>query len=238
MHIKSPALVLHTIKYSEADLIARIYTKEVGLKSYVLKGIQKSKKGKLKKALFVPLTLLEIEANHKDKGSLEYLKEAQLLVPYSSLHTHVIKQSLVMFLAEVLQSAIQEEEQNKPLFDYLATSLIWLDNSSAFANFHIVFLLELSSYLGFYPDDSTLDKPCFNLEEGRFTTSTINPLCICSSTVDSFKLFFGIDFDASNTVKLNKNDRLEVLNLLLQYYQLHLQNYKTPRSLAILNQLF
>lgn len=238
MHIKSPALVLQTIKFGDSNLIAKIYTKQAGLKSYVLKGILKSKKGKLNKALFVPLTLLELEANHKDKGTLEYIKEAQLLVPYNSLHTQVTKQALALFLAEVLQLAIQEEEQNKPLFDFLAESLVWLDESTQFANFHIVFLLQLAAHLGFAPDGASTAAPCFNLQEGRFTELTIDPLCVCDDSATHFKAFFGMDFDASNGIKLNKIQRFKVLNLLLQYYQLHLQNFKAPKSLEVLNQLF
>lgn len=238
MQITTPALVISTIKYAEADLIARCFTREAGLKSYMLRGILKSKKGKLKKALFMPLSLLELQAQHKDKGTLEYLKEARLLHPYSSLHSHIAKQSLVMFLSEILQMAIQEEEQNTALYDFLEASFLWLDKSDDFANFHILFLLQLSGHLGFYPDTYAMTEECFHLEEGIFMPSRIDPLCICGEQVNHFKQFFGIDFDAMNLVKLTKQQRLSVLNLLLQYYQLHLQNYKEPKSLSVLNQLF
>ena len=238
MHVTTPALVISSLKYGEADLIVKCYTRQAGLKSYLLRGVLKSKKGKIKKALFLPLSLLEIEANHKDTRNLEYIKEARLLVPYQELHTDVIKQALVMFLAEVLQYSIQEEEPNTPLFDYLAESFVWLDGAESYANFHIVFLLEMSRFLGFYPDTMTIEEPCFHLQEGRFTPPLIDPLCNCEEVASVFKGYFGIDFDASTRVKVPKSDRLEVLNLLLRYYQLHLQNYKTPQSLTVLNQLF
>ncbi|ARV12004.1 DNA repair protein RecO [Gilvibacter sp. SZ-19] len=238
MHVTTPALVISSLKYGEADLIVKCYTRQAGLKSYLLRGILKSKKGKLKKALFLPLSLIEIEANHKDNRNLEYIKEARLLVPYQELHTDIVKQSLVMFLAEMLQHSIQEEEPNSPLFDYLAESFVWLDEARSFANFHIVFLLQLSRYLGFYPDDQQIELPCFHLLEGRFTEAVIDPMCNCEEVVGHFKQFFGIDFDASTSVKVPKSGRLAVLNLLLRYYQLHLQNYKAPQSLTVLNQLF
>lgn len=238
MHVSTPALVISSLKYGEADLIVKCYTRQAGLKSYLLRSVLKSKKGKIKKALFLPLSLLEIEANHKESRNLEYLKEARLLVPYQSLHTDILKQALVMFLAEILQYSIHEEEPNAPLFDYLAESFVWLDTAGSFANFHIVFLLELSRYLGFYPDTTTIDQPCFHLQEGRFTQPLIDPLCNCEAVIADFKGYFGIDFDASVSIKVPKKDRLEVLNLLLSYYQLHLQNYKAPQSLAVLNQLF
>ena len=238
MHVTTPALVISSLKYGEADLIVKCYTRQAGLKSYLLRGVLKSKKGKIKKALFLPLSLLELEANHKDTRNLEYIKEARLLVPYQELHTDVVKQALVMFLAEILQYSIQEEEPNAPLFDYLAESFVWLDGAEAYANFHIVFLLELSRFLGFYPDTTDMNPPCFHLLEGRFTEPLIDPLCNCEDVASVFKGYFGIDFDASTGVKVPKSDRLEVLNLLLRYYQLHLQNYKSPQSLAVLNQLF
>ncbi len=240
MQITTPALVISSLKYGEADLIVRCFTREAGLKSYLLRSILKSKKGKLKKALFLPLTLLELQAQHKDKGTLEYLKEARLLHSFTSLHTNLVKQGLVMFLSEILQMAIQEEEQNTSLFDFLENSFLWLDVNEEVANFHILFLLQLSGHLGFYPDDHEVNQECFHLEEGVFMPSRIDPLCLSGETVDHFKQFFGIEFDTMNRIKLTKQQRLSVrvLNLLLQYYQLHLQNYKEPKSLSVLNQLF
>ena len=238
MQVTTPALVISSLKYSEADLIVRCFTRESGLKTYLLKGVLKSRKGKFKKALFLPLSLLELQATHKDKGTLEFLKEASLLHPYSTVHTQMDKQGLVMFLSEILQMAIQEEEQNTMLYDFLEESFLWLDKNEHVANFHILFLLKLSEHLGFYPDAYELNHECFHLEEGIFMPSRIDPLCVCGQVVDHFKQFFGIDFDAMNDVKLTKQQRLSVLNLLLQYYQLHLQNYKEPKSLSVLNQLF
>ncbi|MEP5133031.1 DNA repair protein RecO, partial [Nonlabens ulvanivorans] len=54
MLTRTPAIVLSTVKYGEADLIARLYTRELGTQSYMLKGVRKSRKGKLRIAFFQP----------------------------------------------------------------------------------------------------------------------------------------------------------------------------------------
>ena len=156
MLIKTEAVVFSALKYGEADLIVKAFTKSSGLKSYLLRNILKSKKGKLRVAMFQPLMHLEIEANHKDKGTLESIREAKVLTHFTSLHTEITKSALVFFIADILRNAVQEEEENVPLFEYITATTLWLDTHHTIANFHLLFMIKLSGYLGFYPDDTCL----------------------------------------------------------------------------------
>jgi DNA repair protein RecO (recombination protein O) len=238
MVITTKAIVLSSLKYGESDLIVKLFTESSGLKTYLLRNVLKSKKGKLRSSYFQSLSLLEIEVSHKNKGTLERINEAKIFYPYQSLHTNVVKSSLVIFLAEILSNTINEEAEDKILFHFIENSLRWLDNSKDIANFHISFLLKLSLHLGFYPDTSTIAKPYFNLLEGFFQDFSTGKYNEKGLTVDNFKMFFGIDFDEINRIKLTKNERSELLTLLLQYYQLHLHGFKKPKSLSVLNQIF
>ena len=238
MVITTKAIVFSSLKYGESDLIVKCFTESSGLKSYLLRNILKSKKGKLRSSYFQSLSLLEIEASHKNKGTLERINEAKIFYPYQSLHTNVIKSSLVIFLAEILSNTINEEAEDKMLFRFIENSLRWLDNSKDTANFHMSFLLKLSLYLGFYPDTSTITKPYFNLLEGNFQDVSIGKYNEIGTIIDNLKMFFGIDFDKINEIKLTKNQRSDLLSLLLKYYQLHLHGFKKPKSLIVLNQIF
>ncbi len=238
MQVSTRALVFSSVKYAEADLIVTCFTEDYGLKSYMLRGVLKSRKGKLRASLFQPLTHLQIEAFHKDKGTLERIKDATVLEPYQTLHTNIVKSSVVMFLSEMLKNSIQEEESNPVLFEYISSALQWLDLHDHIANFHILFLLNLTSYLGFYPDTLHQDLPYFNLMDGNFENKAYGDYCKKGEDVEVLKQFFGINFDKLDTIKTTKNQRFNTLNLLLLYYQLHLQGYKKPKSLLVLNQLF
>ena len=238
MIITTQAIVLSTIKYGEADLIVRCYTESSGLKSYLLRNVLKSKKGKLKASYFQALTLLELDAVHKDKGTLERINEAKVLYPYKTLHTQVVKTAMVIFIAEILTNSIQEAAEDPALFKFLKNSMIWLDEQQEIANFHILFLLKLSQYLGFYPDSSTIANPYFNLMEGVFQSNNEGKYSEEGLHITVLKQFFGIDFEAINRIKPTKKIRLEILNLLIFYYQLHLQSFKKPKSLLVLNQIF
>jgi len=238
MIVHTKAIVFSSLKYGEADLIVKCFTQSSGLKTYLLRNVLKSKKGKLKPSYFQALTLLEIEASHKDKGTLEYLKEVKVSHPYKTLHTQILKSTLAIFLAEMLSNTISEEAEDNDLYIYIEKSLIWLDSNPEIANFHILFLLNLSLYLGFYPDTSTLPNQYFNLLEGNFQEYNNGKYCESGEIIQNLNRFFGIDFDAISRIKLTKNQRSELLNLLMNYYQLHLHGFKKPKSLEVLNQIF
>lgn len=237
MLVTTKAIVISSLKYGEADLIVKCYTRSNGLKSYLLRRILKSKKGKLRTAMFQPATQLEIVANHKDKGTLESIREAKVIYPYQSLHTDIAKTSITLFLSEVLRNAIQEEEENPALYAFLENSFIWLDAQENTANFHLLFLLELTRYLGFYPDDSGADKPYFNLETGRFEDRE-DLYSIAEDNLKLLRQLLHLRFDALHSLKLNQAMRSSFLNMLLSYYNLHLQGFRKPRSLEVLNGLF
>ncbi|PVW14099.1 DNA repair protein RecO [Marixanthomonas spongiae] len=238
MLVATKALVISSLRYSEADLIVSCYTETDGMKSYMLRNILKSKKGKLRTSLFQPLTQLEMVANHKNKGALEYVREAKIIHPYQSLHSDVYKSSLVLFLSEILKNTIKEEEANAQLFRFLTYSFQWLDIHETYADFHILFLLKLSRYLGFYPDASHEERPYFNLQEGTFQNHFDNHFSAEGDEVEALKRFFNKDFNNLTEIRLPKKTRTATLNLMLTYYQYHSQGFKTPKSLAVLQQLF
>ena len=146
MIVSTKAIVFSAIKYSEADLIVTCFTEKEGIKSYLLRRILRSKSGKLKVSQFQLLTQLELVAYHKNKGTLESIREAKVFQPYKTLHTNVIKSGMVMFLAEMLKNCIKEEEANVDLYEYLENAFFWLDNNNDVSNFHILFLLKLSTH--------------------------------------------------------------------------------------------
>ena len=238
MQVTTKAIVLSSLKYGDTSLIVKAFTASSGLKSYLLKGVLSSKRGKLKAAYFQPLMQLELIAVHRNKGTLESIREARISYPYRAIHQDIIKNAMTMFLAELLANSIYEEEQNSDLFSFLEAALQWLDMHQNIANFHLFFLLELTKYLGFYPDTINSNADYFDLQEGEFTNQhSLNPI-LSGEKLAHFKAFLGINFDAIHTVKLGKKERQELLQNLLLYFEVHLHGFKKPRSLAILNDVF
>ena len=236
MQVSTQAIVLSAIKYADADLIVTCYTKTDGIKTYHVRGVLKSRRGKFKASSFLPFTQLDIVARHRNKGTMEYLNETKISVPYSTLHTDVIKSSLVMFLSEVLKSVIREEEANPELFHFLQTALIDMDKRENVGNFHIYFLLSLSRYLGFFPDANSKGN-YFNMLEGVFQHSRTSAYCVENQASDTFSNVLK-DVESIHELPISKTLRKELLTLLLTYYQLHIEGFRQPRSLKILEQLF
>ncbi len=238
MQVTTKAIVLTALKYGDTSLIVKAFTASDGLKSYLLKGVLTSKKGKLKTAYFQPLMQLEIVASHRNKGTLESIREAKVNYHYQSLHTQVAKNAVTMFLAEMLGNAIHEEEANIPLFNYIENALQWLDMQDEIANFHLYFLMALTKYLGFHPDTDNQDAQLFDLLEGEFISKpSLNPI-MTGSNLLFFKAILDTNFNTLNTVKMRKGDRQELLKYIVLYYELHLQGFRKPKSLAILNEVF
>ncbi len=236
--VSTKAIVISSLKYSNSSLIVKCYTEEEGVKSYLIRGVLKAKKTMLRPAYFQPLTQLNLIVNHSIKRNLHTIRELQILNPYKTIHTDIVKQSIVLFLSEILSNCIQEEEKNPALYEYLETSLIWLDLHHKVVNFHLLFLLNLTRFLGFYPDISNQQKRGFNLIEGNFTDAIHEKNVISGNNFFQFKRLLGMHFDIVEDMSFRKEERQALLQTIIQYFELHLDGFRKPKSLTILETVF
>ena len=237
MIVSTKAIVIHSLKFGDTSLIVKLYTQTDGIKSYLIKGAF-SNKSKFKAAYFQPLTLLDIEASHNNKGTLNSLKEVRVHYHYQTIPTNIVKQTILIFLAEILNSSLVEDGNQETLFEYLITALTWLDTHDKTSNFHLLFLLNLSKYLGFYPETKMNGANYFDLSEGKFSNKLTVGEVINNDDLRLFKSLLGTNFDSIEQLKLNSQIRQQLLNILIHYYEIHISGFKKPKSLPILKSIF
>ena len=236
MQIKTKAIVLSSLKFQDKSLIVKCFTASDGLKTYFVRDAFSVKKQNQKIAYFQPLSILDIEATHKTNGGLQYFKEIRIDVPFATIHTNLFKSTMAMFLAEMLQYAIHEEEQNHDLFEYIITSLNWLDAHNDIANFHLIFIAELTKFLGFYPDISSIDNEFFDWKEGVFVGfQTVTSLTLNETIL--FKKLLNLSVDHSQKI-FNVSERQLLLKILTDYFLMHLSGFRLPKSIAVLKEVF
>lgn len=236
MLIKTKAIVLSSLKFQEKSLIVKCFTESDGIKTYFVQSAYSNKKASQKIAYFQPLNILEIVANHKNKGTLEHFKEIRLAHNYYSINTNIFKSTIVIFLSEILHHAIKEEEKNQNLFSFLETTLLWLDTHEEMANFHLILMLEVTKYLGFYPDITEVDFPFFDAKEGYFTPfQNLNSLTEHETFL--FKKLIDLKLDSDQKI-FAASERQMLLKILLDFYALHLEGFKKPKSLEVLKEVF
>ena len=236
MLVKTKAIVISSLKYQEKSLIVKCFTLSDGLKSYFVRDAFSSRKANQKIAYFQPLSILEIEAIHKNKGTLENFKEIKIATPFQSIHSDIYKSTIVMFVSEILHHSIHEEEKNEALFTFLETALHWLDTHEDIADFHLILLLEMTRFLGFYPDIANIDFPFFEMTEGVFTPfHAISSLTEHESNL--FKRLINLKFENSQKT-FHIIERQIVLKILVDYYSFHLDGFKRPKSLEVLKEVF
>ena len=234
------ALVINTIKYGDTSLIAHCFTERFGKQTYMLKGIlSSSRKGLLQKSYFQPLSLLEFETAPQPTERLGYIKEARLTYGFSNLPFVIQKSTLALFLSEVLLQVLQEEGQaNTSLFSFLKKSIITLDKIDYIGVFHLLFLFQLSNYIGFYPLIVDSKHPYFDLKNGCSTTIIPAQDFLEGALKNLWFSLCGMKFDTQIVNPINKIHKKRLLEQLLFYYQLHLHNFKMPKSTSILHELF
>lgn len=238
MLTQTKAIVLHTIKYNESSLIAHCYTEAFGKQSFLLKGILSAKKRGLRKAYFQPLSLLDIHFNYKKKGGLNFIKEAKVLHPYQSIYSDIKKNAIALFLSEIVHKSLQEEENNPLLFAFLENAFLWLDSHENSVDFHLLFMLKFSQFLGFYPNLDQESDPYFNLESGCFCAVPPAHRYLEGDSAETLKKLLGMNFATEKLPKINQHTRRELINAMVSYFELHLLGFSAPKSLSILHAVF
>jgi DNA repair protein RecO (recombination protein O) len=237
---KTSGIILHITKYSETSLIVKIYTGNFGLQSYMINGVR-GKKSKMKANLFQPLALVEMVVSNSNKGNLQRISEINILHPYTAIPYDMVKSSIAIFLNEILYRALQEEHSENNIFEFIKNSLLILDlKQENCSNFHIFFMIQLSRYLGFYPQGKhTPETSIFDLQEGRFIAHT--PSIHSHYLTDSYSIllhdFINCSYENIHQLQLDKNQRKQMLNALIIFYQLHVPSFREIKSQTILQQV-
>ena len=237
---KTQAIVLHSLKYGETRLIVDMFTRSQGRQSFIV-SIPKSVKGKIKKQLFQPLTLLEIEYDLRPKLQLQKLSDVRLASPFSSIPFDPNKLSISLFIAEFLYYALRSEQRNEPLFDYIVNSIQWLDaQTNRFANFHLVFLMRLSRFLGFYPNlDHYQAGDYFDLRESVFLpVPPVHRDFLHPQEAEKIQLMMRMDFPTMHLFRMSHQERNRLLEVSLIYYRLHLPDFPELKSVSVLQELY
>ncbi|MCX6310248.1 MAG: DNA repair protein RecO [Bacteroidetes bacterium] len=229
-------IVFHTVPYSDNRVIAKIYTEHSGIESFIIT-ISRSKKGKIKNSLLQPLTQLELVVDYRDKNSLQSVREISCSEPYLHLQEDIIKTSIALFLAEVLYKAVKEEEANEQLYSFISNSLHILDlKEDGVANFHLCFLVQLTKFLGFYPQPNSLgEKSIFDLRDGVFRSSYPDH----ANTLDAneariLENILQLSYDTMHLFLLSGESRRLMVKHLLKYYELHLNSMHEVKSHHVL----
>ena len=240
MLTKTQAIVLHSLKYGETRLIVDMFTRLFGRQSFIV-SIPKTPKGKIKKQFFQPLTLLEIETDIRPRLQLQKLSDVRLMMPFTSIPFEPDKLTISFFVAEFLYYALRSEQRNELLFDYLENSIMWLDGQqSRFANFHLVFLMRLTRFLGFYPNlEDYEDGDYFDLRESEFMKNPpVHRDFLHPEEARKVQLMMRMDYPTMHLFRMSHEERNRLLEVSINYYRLHLPDFPEMKSIEVLQALY
>lgn len=236
MDDKIEGIVLQSVRYGDTSLIVRVFTRNFGLKSYMVKGVF-NRTSKSRAALFQNLNLIQyVEAGKPNKSTLGYLKDVQLSTIYQSIPFVMNKSAILMYVSELLTKTITEQEQNAALYDFIFRSLQWLDLVERdYANFPLFFTLELTRHLGFYPKTNHETGFCFDMMEGSFAHDyPIHPYYFNAETAALLTRFLNLGIDEACRLPFRASQRRELLDGLIVFMRLHAPVMKDFRSHEVL----
>lgn len=230
-------IVLKTTPYSENSCVAQILTEKFGPQAYLINGV-KSPKAKIKPALLQPASLLELVVYHKPSGQLQRISEAKNNPPYRSIPFDIVKSSLSLFMTEVTYRAVRQQEADERLFDFLHRSYVDLDEQASGSPFtHILFLLHLSRFLGFYPDLNTENGTYFDLKNGVLSTQPLHNLYANEELTKALLQLANLSPTTAQNLP-SRALRKELLRMLVHYFEIQIDSFGTLHSLQVLEDVF
>ncbi len=232
MEITDEAIVLHLSKYSDKASILHVYTRQYGRMAYMVYGLH-SKSGKARAAVFEPMAHIELTANHTPNKQIQQLKEAHLHFIAPATRTDMRRRSVSLFLAEILYRTLLHPMADEPLFAWLTDVIHSLEATDTPENVHLSFLLGLTEYLGITP---MLDELGVILDMHSGELVSYKPVHTdYFSQQETTYLHTLLNEEA---LTLTREERQSLLGKLCRYYELHITDFQTPKSLAILEELF
>lgn len=215
MTVNTELIVLHTTKFGENSIVVHTLSREYGRRSFLVRGA-----GKRLMSLFLPLNILEADVQESTKSTLFTARNLTARHPLLGIRSNVFKNSMTMFMSEVLYRVIKEGAAEQGLYEWCERNILLLDAvQNDFSNFHLRFLLELTVALGFSPESRDLQP-------------------FVGDHYPTVERFMQTSFAESMLVPLNGTVRNEIAEEILRYIEFHTESSVNINSLKVLRDLF
>lgn len=236
MLIKTEGIVLRTFRHNETNLIARVYTREMGARSFLLKGYR-SRNGSRKYGFFQPLSEVEMVYVYRETRDIQAVSECRPLGMLHEVQTSPVKMALGLTMAEIFYDCVKEEEKNEQLYDFFVNIINKLDSSSD-NNIHLLiyFLLHLTGFLGFLPSDHSQqsERVLFDVLTGRFIVSPGNNDPIAAL----LRQFLHAESATCQSISFSNDEKKLILQNIFDYYRTHITGYKNPQTIQVFAEIF
>ncbi len=215
MKSKAELIILNHTKFGENSIVLHTLSSEYGRRGFLVKVSPRTAM-----ALFLPLNILEAEVTENPKSSLWFARNFVSVNPLNGIRSNIHKNTMTLFMSEVLYRVVKDQTNEDGLADWLKGQILTLDAlQSDFANFHLLFLLNLCAALGFDPDLAGLapfaDKKLIHIEallKSPFAEALLLPL--------------------------SGADRNAIAESILKYIEYHTESAVNVRSLAVLREIY
>lgn len=217
---KTRGIVFRFTKYGDSSIIVTIFTEVFGIQTYIVNGVR-SKNGKGKIALFQPLTLLDLVVYYKENANIKRIKEVKCLHPYQRVTSDIRKSAIAIFICEMLNKTVKDETHTQEIFDFLLNALILLDHQeSDLENFHLIFLIKLSRFLGFgaHQSEEILGVRMLDKKEEEILKTLLKA-------------------DFTEPVSMTNVQRRNLLEAILRFYTIHIESLGEIKSIQVLKEV-
>lgn len=236
--IKTRGIVLNHVRYGDNSIVVNIYTEQLGRQGFIV-GNSRGKR-RMPSALLIPLTIVEIESANRPHTTLQRIKDLHVTRPLQTIPFDASRRSISIFITELLTKTLHDETCDPAMFQFLCDAISTLDSGvEGECNFHIYFMLGLSQRLGFSPDMNESQLPIFDMAEGIFTAQ--QPMHQYILVNDDLQLWRKLQFAEIGDlprIASSRTERARLIELLQEYFKLHIPSFCGLNSCAILQQLF
>lgn len=240
MLYKTRGLVLNTINYNDKYVLAQIFTESFGRVTYMVSKA-KGKNAKVPKSLFSPLAILDLEVEHQVNRDIQRIREARSDLYLYDIAGNMSKTSMAFFLSEFLTRVLKDADDSRLLFGFLEQSVRILEmTDNSIANYHLVFMLKLSHFMGFYPNlEEYRDNSLFDMINGEFVVwQPLHKHFLNIYDSKALSMLARITYENMHHFVFSRQDRINIINRILEYYRLHLYDFPALKSLDVLHELF
>jgi len=234
------AIVLRAIKYSETSLICDFFTKDWGMRTYIINGVRQAAPV-IAPLLLKPASLLDFVAYHQPSKDINRIKEAKAAKVYQQIPFSVAHGAVALFACELLQKLLKESPASVELYNFLYDFFSELDGcKQGIANLPLIFVSQLAVFMGFSPNVQTYQADSyFDYKNGVFVLE--KPTHLQFFEADQSQLLVDLlctETAQAHSLNIPKHERGEMLESLLDFYSFHVAGFSDLQAYKVLQEVF